>query len=370
MRTNYEATQRNPESPKIEWTEQTWNPVRGCSRVLPGCQNCYAERIAARFSAGQADSACKEAAGMEPGGPFAGFAKRTPSGPRWTGRVELIPEMLEIPLRRRKPTTYFVNSMSDLFHESLTDEAIDRVFDVMALCPQHTFQVLTKRAKRMQGYLGTVRDQLTDLVRERAHNLSRFDDVRKWAALITRGIQPEWSLPLANIWLGVSCEDQQRADERIPLLLQTPAAVRFISAEPLLGPVNLKFNDEYPDPDGCYADARHGIAWVIVGGESGPGARPMHPDWVRSIRDQCQAAAVPFFFKQWGEWRPCELNGATYYWWPGGPMAMTGENCRHINLDEKTRAVRVAKKAAGSLLDGREYREFPEVKHDCENLPQ
>ena len=263
---------------KIEWTDETWNPVRGCSRVSEGCRNCYAERMAARF--------CRPAhEGRQPfrgcslgsdgifrrkADPFHGFAgfryHETATGrvgfPHWTGRVELIPEKLDEPLRWRKPRMVFVNSMSDLFHEALDDDDIDRVFAVMKAASRHTFQVLTKRADRMCRY-----GHLTEV--------------------------------LPNVWLGVSVEDQKTADERIPLLLQTPAALRFVSYEPALGPV--KFGQWL-----CGERQARGFSGgprvdqVIVGGESGPGARPCNVQWIRDVIRQCRDAGVPAFVKQLG----------------------------------------------------------------------
>ncbi len=218
----------------IEWTEATWNPVRGCTRVSPGCVYCYAESLSARFSG----------AGL----PYEGFANMTPSGPRWTGEVRLIEKVIEDPLRWRRPRTVFVNSMSDLFHEKLPIEDIRRVFAVMNKAAQHRFQVLTKRSKR----------------------LCEIDPQLLWAP---------------NIWMGVSVESADYTF-RIDDLRRTGAAIKFLSLEPLLRPLpNLNLE---------------AIDWVIVGGESGRGARPMNSDWARDIRDQCRGASVPFFFKQYG----------------------------------------------------------------------
>lgn len=241
---------------KIAWTEKTWNPVRGCSRKSPGCVNCYAERFAARDLPGHRSPTT--------GNPFAFM---TQSGPRWTGKVELIEHMLDAPLHWRKPRKVFVNSMSDLFHESLPFEAIDRVFAVIALCPQHTFQVLTKRADRMVEYFASKRGHLT------------FEHAQVPARSVSR------ILPLSNVWLGVSCEDRARKS-RIEDLRNTPAAIRFLSLEPLL--------EDIGDLD------LRGIDWVIVGGESGPGARPCGIDWIRSIVQQCRGAEVACFVKQMG----------------------------------------------------------------------
>lgn len=211
-------------------------------------------------------------------------------------------ERMDHPLRWRCwPRRIFVNRMSDLFHQDVPNEFIDKVFAVMALAPWHTFQVLTKRPERMRDYLS---DRfVTDGIEE------------QMIALLARhpDLEPRQKIyPLPNVWLGVSVEDQDSADARIPLLLRTPAAVRWISAEPLLGPVDLMQLDDhsrggltiygwnclYRNP----TFGRPGIDWVVVGGESGPNARPMHPDWVRSLRDQCADSGVPFLFKQWGEW--------------------------------------------------------------------
>jgi protein gp37 len=290
----------------IEWTDATWNPTRGCSRVSEGCRNCYAERFAARMPWGDVfarwtPSTAKTAAGA---------TVRVRSEPRWTGVVRLIPEKLDEPLRWKKPRRIFVNSMSDLFHESLPDAAIDRVFAVMAWCRRHTYQILTKRAVRMRAY-GLSLAALSP--KERTRRLVASMYLGHPAARLVGGNIPdeqvgdlEWPLP--NVWLGVSVEDQATADERIPLLLQTPAAKRFISYEPALGPMD--FGSEalcHAHDESCRrisdtrCDQRLGpLDWVIVGGESGPGARPFDIAWARSTVAQCKAARVPVFVKQLG----------------------------------------------------------------------
>ena len=339
----------------IEWTDRVWNPVRGCSRVSEGCRNCYAERIAARFSD---ESVMIDAA---PSGPqqFHGFAIRTPSGPRWTGKVELIKSKLTEPFHWKKPQRVFVNSMSDLFHEALPDESIDRVFAVMALCPHITFQILTKRPRRMlEWFKGDGRARWEDHVYNRAYLMST-----KYSA----AVPSTW--PLLNVWLGVSVEDQATADERIPLLLQTPAAIRFVSYEPALGPVDFDRRQEQPYWFSSFNPAygQAGIDWIIAGGESGPDARPPHPDWFRNTRDQCQDAGVPFFFKQHGDWREPK-EGESYntrHGRAGKPPAFIVQHsgtvdCFHQpNDDRPTTMIRVGKKKAGALLDGREWKEFP-----------
>lgn len=221
-----------PKQSAIEWTNWTWNPVTGCTKVSQGCKNCYAERMAKRLKA--------------------------MGTPRYTNgfRVTLHDDLVELPRRWKSPRLVFVNSMSDLFHEEVPEEFIRRVFDVMADCPQHTFQVLTKRSARL---------------RELGHRL-------------------HWT---PNIWMGVSVEDT-RVIDRIDDLRETPALVRFLSCEPLIGPlVDLNLQ---------------GIDWLIAGGESGPNSRPMEGDWVRDLRDQCFRAKVAFFFKQWGGTRK-DLTG-------------------------------------------------------------
>ncbi|QMV00138.1 DUF5131 family protein [Devosia sp. D6-9] len=254
----------------IEWTEATWNPLRGCSRVSEGCRHCYAEGIAARFSgAGQ---------------PYEGLARIVTrhdrkSEARWTGKVVLAPKnVLQQPLRWGRPRLIFVNSMSDLFHEAVPDDWIDQVFAVMAAATCHTFQILTKRPERMRAYISS--PATVDRVLMRAREL----DPTLWYL--------DWPMP--NVWLGTSIEDQPTAETRLPYLCRTPAAVRFVSAEPLLGQVDLF----------AALGGGSGIHQVIVGGESGPAARPMHPAWARLLRDQCNAAGIAFFFKQWGEWLP------------------------------------------------------------------
>jgi protein gp37 len=267
----------------IEWTDATWNPVTGCEKVSPGCDNCYAMTFAERWR-------------RVPGHYFEhGFD------------VQLRPDKLDQPLRWRKPRRIFVNSMSDLFHKDVPDEYIARVFGVMACAPQHTFQLLTKRHSRMRSLLKS----------------EKFLSNRYVAPHVA---DDTW--PLRNVWLGVSVESQQWADIRIPALLDTPAAVRFLSCEPLLGPVML--------PLRWLRRAGHDgrIDWIIAGGESGPGARPMNPDWARTLRDQCEVTGTSFLFKQWGAWSPMD---------PADTMR------------------RLGKKAAGRELDGRTWDEFPAV---------
>ena len=247
-------------STKIEWTERTWNPVTGCTKVSPGCDHCYAEGIARRFAGGKA----------------------FPNG----FDVTLHPERLDAPLRWRKPARVFVNSMSDLFHDDVPDEFIAHVWATMALTPQHTYQVLTKRHGRMRSLLVNWRD-------------NGFGDAIAAAMFALPGPGRIIQWPLPNVWLGVSVEDQKRAELRIPALLDTPAAVRFLSCEPLLGPVDLKPWMVFSETT-LTMELAHRLQWVIVGGESGPGARPMGLDWAQYLVGQCQRTGVPVFVKQLG----------------------------------------------------------------------
>jgi protein gp37 len=295
----------------ISWTDSTWNPLYGCSRVSEGCRNCYAEQVVATLP--------RKFEGKNPKAFafFSGLTKETTSGPRWTGVVKVHEGHLIEPLGWQKPRRVFVNSLSDLFHENVSDETIERIFAVMALAHWHTFQVLTKRPARMQALLSDPsfwdRLQMGASFQNANHKHERNPRLGKQ--------HPGISWPLKNVWLGVSVEGQKAANERIPLLQQTPAAVRFLSCEPLLGPVDLQrfmsepvlshcpeveeFGDSAcegcpgPSPEcpGVYVQ-RGGVDWVIVGGESGPGFRPMDYAWAQNIWDQCKAASVPFFYKQ------------------------------------------------------------------------
>lgn len=280
----------------IEWTDETWNPVTGCTKVSEGCDHCYAERITERFH-----------------------------GKGSFDRIVLHPDRLEAPLHWRKPRMVFVNSMSDLFHDGVPGAFITQVFAVMSETPWHTYQVLTKRPGRMASMLSSE---------------TFADEVDRAVALWLANEEPllehkAWSWPLPNVWLGTSIENQRWANIRIPKLLETRAAVRFLSCEPLLGPIDLPLALEFFETS--YPEAL--LDWVIVGGESGPGARPMDPAWARSLRDQCQDQFA-FFFKQWGEWGPVNF----------GTEMPSGE-----------RVARLGKKRTGRELDGRTWDEMPPV---------
>ena len=317
----------------IEWTDATWNVVVGCTRVSAGCAKCYA------FSLHD----MRHMAFME--------GKKLPQQyAKPFKEVQIFPDRLDMPLKWKRPRKIFVNSLSDLFHEKVPIEFIEQVFEIMALAKHHTFQILTKRPKRMKEFF--------DKCNYNGHLLGNE--------------------PLPNVWLGVSVEDQKAADERIPSLLQTPAAIRFLSCEPLLGLVDLNHiqidsaividslkgvrhvieykEHQFPHPK---------VDWIIVGGESGHGARPMHPEWARSLRDQCQAAGVSYFFKQWGEWAPIGEHNFMKH-----EMRMIGID--GVNYSEHKKEdipcttefmLKVGKHKAGRMLDGLEWNEFPIVKN-------
>ena len=345
----------------IEWTDKTWNPMAGCSIVSAGCANCYAMKMAARVESMQWAHA---AAGRPTNDKYEGLTKKVNGKTVWTGRVNFNESALALPLTWKKPKRIFVNSMSDLFHEDVSMDWIIDVFTIMALSPQHTFQVLTKRPERMRHVLRN--DRCIEL------------DILKNAHKYQGGISGGWGWPLPNVWLGVSVEDQATADARIPELLKTPAAVRFVSYEPALGPVDFEnvrhalAGDSFEvgsvlrGDDGFGQNAvRSRIDWLICGGESGPGARPMHPDWARSARDQCRAARVKFFFKQWGEWAPVTYHAAAGCEHDTLPTYQTAAHEVVALTTSKfcagKRVGHLGKKAAGRILDGRTWDEFPEV---------
>jgi protein gp37 len=364
---------------KIEWCDKTWNPVTGCTKISEGCRNCYAERQAKRFG---------KQWGLPANNPFAVTKRRD--------------EIFLDPIRWRNPARIFCCSMGDLFHDDVPDNWIAAVLAVMAMtydhtgkmrdagdglsvaiCKQrHTYILLTKRPERMQRFFT---EFLSGDIFSKEPNITRF--AGQFCKQLARNLGQEWWMNadfslaswidngLPGLWIGVTAENQEQADKRIPILLQTPAAVRFVSVEPMLGPVNLR---NIRLKDGGTLDALKGIDttmqchyagkldWVICGGESGPGARPMHPDWARSLRDQCQAAGTPFLFKQWGEWQDgsaydtnakhlvVTIDGKTYSW-PNAEYTSTKDwPYLHPRIMAK-----VGKKEAGRLLDGQLWDVYP-----------
>jgi protein gp37 len=327
-------------STKIEWCKnkdggqgKTWNPITGCTKISPGCQNCYAERMSKRL---------RGRCGYDAENPF---------------KVTLRPNRLDEPMWWWKPSTVFVCSMGDLFHDDVPFDFIDRVFKRINGNPQHDFLILTKRPERMREYFARSMKFLCAVCQGTGCSYCLDHGYQNWEMK-----------PYSNVWLGVTAENQEMADKRIPILLQIPAAVRFVSVEPMLGPVDI---DSYliVGTDHPGSIMRKGIDWVICGGETGPKARPMHPDWTRSLRNQCQEAGVPFFFKQWGEWHPVEDYRDIF-------PSYNSKEFRVINLagiDETQKPVtemtpgvagvtRIGRKIAGRLLDGREWNEMPEVQ--------
>ncbi len=342
---------------KIEWTDSTWNPIRArnlktgkvgwhCEHATTGCEFCYAEGFNKRLGTGLS---------FKP-------------GHRKDIEIFLDENMLTLPLRWKRPRMIFLCSMTDLFADFVPDEWIDRVFAVMALSPQHTFQVLTKRAERMRGYLSMARAHPVGL---EALGISLDAHIRDEKSTVGAGCILQGDIahlqtwPLPNVWLGVSAERQQEADERIPLLLQTPAAIRFMSLEPLLGPIDLRLAkwNEGRELSGF-------LDWAIIGGESGPCARPMHPDWARSLKVQCEVSAVKFFFKQWGSWYPaidrdCDdpdwrRDYACTNHYPGRFQILNLAGGHGFHGERVHLMQRYSKKSCGRLLDGIEHNAMPE----------
>lgn len=316
---------------KIEWTDETWNPITGCSVVSPGCTNCYAMR--------QAGTRLKNMPQYE------GLTLLDAKKPVWNGKLRFNESALDKPSGWRKPRRIFVNSMGDLFHENVPHDILDKIWMVMALNRHHTFQILTKRPELARAYLGRGQPEVVSDIYTVAHGTK------------------ECPWPLPNVWLGVSVENQMMAERRIPLLLDTPAAIRWISAEPLLGNLYLEASEVPVDTtgDGESDDCETmnllalGLDWVVTGGESGPDARPMNPIWALSLRDQCVRNGVAFNFKQWGEWVPAPAIDPHV------------KPSREYTFDSGwPRMFRVGKKAAGRLLDGVLHDGFP----DDEGCPE
>ena len=322
----------------IEWTEATWNPVAGCAKVSEGCRNCYAETMSNRL-AGMARADIRTEGDRNPGKKLHHLAVINLETGKWNGTVRLIPEALTEPLTWKKGRRVFVCSMSDLFHKDVPFEYIDRVFAVMALCPQHTFQVLSKRPERMAEYLAS-----------RCAGQGWMLDFPAGHAKEGKGFVPAWPLP--NVWVGTSVEDQAAADDRIPHLVATGVGVpvRFLSIEPLIGPVDLtrvrwdlahkwKHKEHRNALDTRTSDLAkkagidklNGIDWVIVGGESGHGARPCDVAWVRSVVEQCKAWGVPCFVKQLGAVATC-ANDQVSDWLDACHIALDDVDTRGVQM--------------------------------------
>lgn len=319
---------------KIEWTNRTWNPVVGCSKISEGCKNCYAEKMAGRLS-NMKHSHHKYSQvvrwGQHPKTDmYYGLQE-------WSGEIYFDNNSIDAPLKWKKPSMIFVCSMGDLFHESVTFCKILSVFIIMEKCPQHTFQILTKRPERMVEFYKMYKD----------------------TSLFNNGY-------IENIWFGVTAENQEQANKRIAQLDQIPAIEKFVSIEPMLSAISIS---EALQNAASYKYAfsmvmeggniKKCISWVICGGETGHNARPMHPDWVRSLRDECAASNVPFFFKGWGEWidnqhsNSCEISLSKF---------LDAKKYTFGTGISSTDVRKVGKKASGRLLDGVIHDAFPEVK--------
>lgn len=320
---------------KIEWTEDTFNPAAGCTRASAGCDHCYAAEMSLRLEAIALAKQAKGEAVPASLAKYIGVAGRTKQGTAaFNGKINLDWEALNEPLKWRKPKMVFPFSMSDAFHRSIPDTFLNATFKVIAQTPHITYQVLTKRPDRALEY--------------------------------QREYWPE-GLP-RNVWLMTSTENQQTYDERVPYLVQVKAAVRGLSMEPLLGHVEMGLLGTIPKDisfAGGYNLFADKIHWVIVGGESGRNARPMGANWARSVRDQCVEAKVPYFFKQWGEWLPFDRQiGKGYFSCSDGAPVEIETLMKHSHeIWEGTGIIKLGKKAAGRLLDGREWNEYPEVHH-------
>lgn len=334
----------------IAWTDETWNVIRGCSDVNEDCRNCYAKQLAATRLSG-------------PGQPYDGLAKMKNGKAVWTGKVQLVEDLVLQPLRWKRPRKIFVNAMSDLFHDGLSRDQIDQVIAVMALAHWHTFQVLTKRPERMAEHFseGDARDNLAgwiDMTLEQCKEAGlvnvhhrRTDDLIATAP----DVQEPFGWPLPNVWWGVSMGHQKAVDEFMPHVLECRphAAVLWISAEPLIERIQF--------PPGSLRL----IDWIVAGGESTKNARPMHPAWPKAVQREAELAGVPFHFKQWGEWLPVT------YLEPNRQMPMLNISCGTKGKKERIvssgandhkddiNMVRVGKKAAGRLLDGRAWDQWP-----------
>lgn len=335
----------------ISWTDETWNPTRGCRPVSPGCANCYAQEQAAAVN--------RRFRGLGKPEPYAGLVEIRGKGerPMWTGAGRFASERLGDPLRWRAPLRVFVDSMSDLFFEEFSNEQIAAVFGVMAAAPQHTFQVLTKRPERMLDWFRWVEEQgdRSPCIREAYCWLAGNNEGLRWASMLSPAVDGPWPLP--NVWLGVSVENQKVADDRIPVLLETPAAVRFLSMEPLLEDVSIwaflktTLRDESLAALG--SPPMPGIDWVIAGAESGARARPAAFPWFRNLRDQCAAARVPFFLKQAERTPGFYISGEL-------AVAQRREVCEVVSIGDGSH-----RKRGGIIelpyLDGVQHAAFPEA---------
>lgn len=339
---------------KIEWTHrpgtksEVWNPTTGCDKVSQGCKNCYAEVMHKRLR---------------------GMGQKKYKYP-FLGHLQMHEDEILKPLTWKKPRTVFVNSMSDLFHKDVDFTFIDKVFAVMALTPQHTYQILTKRADRLYRYFDEGKGAMVQRWEDATYELGlsdKNDDPDAPACHVFNLCEDQWPRP--NIWLGVSAENQETLDERVPFLVKVDAHVRFISYEPALGPITLGWN-----ANNVRVDLKHGcnIHWLIAGGESGHKARPIHPQWIRDVREQCKAMGIKFFFKQWGAWETVDIfnlhqHGSDYGYFTYldhfetvGKGKFLPQHMGHNHTDKRVPMVKVGKHKSGNVLDGVQHLEYPE----------
>ncbi len=340
---------------KIEWTNETWNPIFGCDKISPGCKNCYAEKMAYRLAhmehawyyANVLEETDEYKKGIIPLNGKSGVKSK------WNGKTYFNEDILKNPFKWKKPRMIFVCSMGDLFHESLSFEDIRRVYDVIANTRHHTYQILTKRPKRMLEFFKWFGNEIRE---------AGFDSIPSES-----DNSLDYYSPLKNLHLGVTAENQEEANKRIPYLLETPAAKRFVSIEPMLSRIELsetnkEFSYDWLTGRFCNIKQHNGQAvknpsykskldQIICGGETSAKARPMNPNWVKSLRDQCEVTKTPFFFKSWGEWVD-EFH-------PEATMKHKQSDVFVKSDYDGFYMVRVGKKKAGCLIDGKEYKEFP-----------
>jgi len=343
---------------KIEYTHETWNPVVGCAHSgSPGCDHCYAAKMAWRLAHIPATRELYE-----------GLTRQTESGRiEWTGKVRVNENALATPLHWHKPRRVFLGSMTDWMFSGIPSRRRLEMLAVMALTPRHRYLTLTKRHLNLRPVLETIGDHdPANLLAEAAYRITSNDEAEcQVANAVNNLLAPEHNVgwPLRNLALGVTVCNQAEADEKIPLLLATPAAIRWVSVEPMLGPVDLTAIKAHA-ANHC-ANALHALDWVVAGGESGHGARPVHPDWLRSLRDQCASADVPFFFKQWGEWSAIsQLDDSQFGQhedWPNSDHIAHLRGPDVVHLDDPCPVYRVGKRRAGRLLDSREHNDMPEA---------
>lgn len=324
----------------IVWTGETVNITRGCSLESDGCKNCYAMAMAGRFSGS--------------GLPYEGLVIKTTQGYKWTGKLLLVPAMLSDLLRKTKPRTIFIDSMSDLFHDAVPESYIDKFFAVAALTQQNTYQLLTKRAERARDYLQRLQARAVEVTSGLLEDADVYPFPKGSLQWREASYKIELAIadgPLKNVHMGVSAENQAMAKRRVAALVEAPAAIRWISIEPMLGPIDLTPWLQRQ------CDGMPVIHWVVVGGESGPNSRPMHPAWPRALEEQCAGAKVAFLFKQWGSWVGGTGSKSGWIYLQNGAHTCGDKNTHEWG--DGTISQNVGKKVAGRMLDGVQHDGYP-----------